>query len=205
MAPGGCHDPAMEHPHADPDATTQPHNGAARHWPGAASTPASPTGPIHYAALVGVFALGLGGVIALSRRRERTGAAPVALGELPVLALATFALADVVAKEKISTWLREPFAQESAEHKAVHPEGQGMRRAVGELLTCTRCMGTWSALGLLGLRAASPASARVVTPMLALTGANDVLQGGFRLLAERTNREVLANERARRDNGGGQG
>ena len=37
-----------------------------------------------------------------------------------------------------------------------------------------------------------------MTGVLALTGVNDVLQSGFRLLAERTNREVLANEAAQR-------
>jgi len=140
----------------------------------------------------------LGSVIALARRRERDGSLAIPREELPLLALATFALADVVAKEKVSTWLREPFVHESAEHKAVAPEGTGMQHAIGELLTCTRCMGTWSALGLVGLRTASPTAGRVAINVLALTGANDVLQSGFRLLAERTNREVLANEAAQR-------
>ncbi len=184
----------MEHPHADPDAGAE---GAGR-WPGAASTPESATSPVHYAILEGAFAVGLGGVVALARRRERDGSLAIPREELPLLALATFALADVVAKEKVSTWLREPFVRESAEHKALAPEGTGLRHAVGELLTCTRCMGTWSALGLVGLRTASPSTGRAVTNVLALTGVNDVLQGGFRLLAERTNREVLANEAAQR-------
>ena len=26
-----------------------------------------------------------------------------------------------------------------------------MRRAIGELLTCTRCIGTWAAAGVVGL------------------------------------------------------
>ena len=34
------------------------------------------------------------------------------------------------------------------------PKGRRLRYAVGELLTCTRCMGAWSALGLVALRAA---------------------------------------------------
>lgn len=187
----------MEHPHADPDAGAQGDSGSQR-WPGAGSTPGSATSPVHYAILEGVFAAGLGGVIALTRRRERDGSPGIPREELPLLALATFALADVVAKEKVSTWLREPFVRESSEHKAEGPEGTGLRHAVGELLICTRCMGTWSALGLVGLRTASPSAGRVVTGVLALTGVNDVLQGGFRLLAERTNREVLANEAAQR-------
>jgi len=167
-------------------------------WPGAASTPTSATGPAHYAVIEAVFVAGLGGIVALARRRESDGAQAIPREELPVLALATFALADVVAKEKVSTWLREPFVQESAQHKPVGPEGGGLRHAIGELVTCTRCVGTWSALSLVGLRTASPPAGRVVSGVLALAGVNDVLQSGFRLLAERTNREVLANEARRR-------
>lgn len=173
-------------------------------WLGAESTPASPTGPRDYAILEAVFATGLLFVVRLARRRERDGREPVRARELPVLAIATFALADVVAKEKVSTWIREPFVQEGADHKPVAAEGSGLQHAIGELLTCTRCMGTWGALGLIGLRVGSPSTSRVVTGVLALTGVNDVLQSAFRLLSERTNAQVLANERAHHaaDHGG---
>lgn len=156
---------------------------------------------MHYAILESVFATGLAAVIRLTRRKEAAGQAPLSGADLPVLALATFALADVVAKERVSTWIREPFVKESADHKPVEAEGSGLQHAIGELLTCSRCMGTWSALGLLGLRSASPSASRVVNGVLALTGLNNVLQAGFRLLAERTNRDILANEQTRQDLG----
>ena len=171
-------------------------------WPGAASTPESPTSPAHYAVLEAVFASGLIGVAALTRRRERDGRPAIPRRDLPVLALATFALADVLAKEKVSTWLREPFVHEGADHKPVAPEGEGMRHAVGELLTCTRCVGTWSALALVGLRTASPSAGRATASILALAGVNDVMQSGFRLLAERTNLAVIEAESARRGSRG---
>lgn len=166
-------------------------------WPGAASTPSSATGPGDYAALEAVFLGGLLGVIALAQRRERDGLPAVAPGELPVLALATFALADVLAKEKVSTWLREPFVREDADHKPVEAEGSGLRRAIGELLTCTRCVGTWSALALVGVPTGSPAAGRATANVLALAGVNDVLQSGFRLLAERTNKAIIETGAAR--------
>ena len=72
---------------------------APRAWPGSAGTPSSATGPLDYVVLEAVFAAGLAGVIALVRRRERDGAPAVPPAELPLIALATFALADVVAKE----------------------------------------------------------------------------------------------------------
>lgn len=146
----------------------EPESSARRwRWPGAASTPASATGPGDYAALEAVFLGGLLGVIALAQRRERDGSHAVPPGELPVLAMATFALADVLAKEKVSTWLREPFVREDAEHKPVEAEGDGLGRAIGELLTCTRCVGTWSALALVGVRTAYPAAGRAAANVLA--------------------------------------
>jgi len=173
-------------------------SGRRWNWPGAASTPPSASGPADYAALEAVFAAGLAALVALTRRRERDGTLAIPRDELPLLALATFVLADVLAKEKISTWIREPFVEEGADHKPVKPEGQGMRAAIGELMTCTRCIGTWSALGLVALRTASPAAGRATMRVLALAGANDLMQSGFRLLAERTNRAAAEAELARR-------
>jgi|SRR5580658_743462 hypothetical protein len=89
-------------------------------------------------------------------------------------------------KEKVSTWL-QPFVEEDSDHHPLSPKGRGMQRAVGELLTCTRCAGTWGAVVLVGLRTASPVAGRATTNVLALAGANDLLQSGFRLLVERTN------------------
>lgn len=152
--------------------------------------------------LEAAYLLGLGGVIALARRRDREGRLGISYGELPILAGATFALADTLAKEKISTWLREPFVTEGGDHRAEAPEGTGLRYAVGELLMCTRCVGTWSALGLVGLRTASPVAGRATATILALAGVNDVMQSGFRLLSERTNQAILATEAARRATGG---
>ncbi len=164
-------------------------------WPGAGSTPAAPAGPADYAAVEAVFLAGLAALAALTRRRERDGGRAIPLRELPVLAAATFSLADTIAREKVSTWLREPFVRESDDHKPVEPEGSGLRYAIGELLTCTRCAGTWSALGLVGLRTASPSAGRAVTTVLALAAVNDVIQGGFRLLSERTDQAELETKR----------
>jgi len=71
--------------------------------------------------------------------------------------------------------------------RALTKRGERMQRAVGELLTCTRCAGTWSALVLVGLRTASPVAGRATTNVLALAGANDLMQSGFRLLVEGAN------------------
>jgi hypothetical protein len=63
-----------------------------------------------------------------------------------------------------------------------------MRYAMGELLSCTRCVGAWSSLGLVGLRMTRPREARVVTTVLATSALNDFLQTGFTWLCARSNR-----------------
>ncbi len=115
--------------------------------------------------------------------RERSREDPIELKELVPLSAATFALAKVIAKEKVGTWVREPFVEHvEGEPK---PEGRRLRRALGELVTCTRCVGAWSALGIVGLRLANPEAGRSVATVLAVSGANDWLQAGFKALCER--------------------
>jgi hypothetical protein len=129
-----------------------------------------------YAAINLVYAGLFAGVIYATRERAREE--PIELHELVPLSAATFALAKVVAQEKVGSWVREPFVEHTAE--GPKPEGRRVRRALGELVTCTRCVGAWSALGVVGLRLAYPETGRNVAKVLAVSGANDWLQAGFR-------------------------
>ena len=106
------------------------------------------------------------------------------------LGLATFALSKLVAKEKVDAWVRVPFVEEHPEGR--RPKGTGVRYAVGELLTCTRCVGVWSALGLTALRVTRPREARVVNTVLGASAINDVAQAGFTWLCSRANAPVRA-------------
>lgn len=135
-----------------------------------------------YAALNAVWMSLLAGVVVASRGRHRDD--PIQNHELIPLAAATFALSKAVARERIGTWVREPFVDHS---EGQQPKGRGLRRAVGELVTCTRCVGTWSALGIVGLRVLNPDAGRTVSVILASSAANDWLQASFKLLTEQTN------------------
>jgi hypothetical protein len=134
----------------------------------------TPTDARHYALISATYGALLGGVVTASRRRH---AAPIDQDEIPVLAAATFALSKTLVHEKVETWLREPFVEEDGPRP--RPKGRGLRYAVGELLTCTRCVGAWSALALVGLRVAAPQASRVVTPVLAASAANDFAHAAF--------------------------
>jgi hypothetical protein len=158
--------------------TTQTRINGAR----AAEGPTGPARPVDYAALNALWISLAAGVVAASRGHAAKD--PIRNRELVPLAAATFALSKAVAHERIGTWVREPFVDETVGQR---PKGRRIRRAVGELLTCTRCVGTWSALGVVGLRMVHPDAGRTVNMVLASSAVNDWLQAGFKLLTEQTN------------------
>ena len=58
---------------------------------------------------------------------------------------------------------------------------------MGELVTCSRCVGTWAAAGLATTQILAPRFGRLLTWSLAAAGANDFLQAAFAGLASKTN------------------
>jgi len=138
----------------------------------------TPTEPVDCAAINAVWASLLTGLLTVSKGED----APPAT-ELPVLSLATFALTKAVSKEKVGTWARAPLVDESERR----PKGRRLRYAAGELLTCSRCLGTWSSLGLVGLRILRPREGRIVTSILATAALNDWLQASFTHVTSQAN------------------
>ena len=133
----------------------------------------TPTEPADYAVLSAIYAALLAGTAVSAR-----GRGPIPTGELPALAAASFALSKLVVHEKVESWVRRPFVDE----RRSKPKGRRLRYAIGELLTCTRCTGAWSALGLVALRTHAPAAGRTVTAVLAASAGNDMLQATFTYL-----------------------
>jgi Protein of unknown function (DUF1360) len=140
----------------------------------------TPTEATDYAALTSAYGVLLGAVAVSARGRD-----PVPRAELPVLAAATFALSKLIVHEKVETWIRRPFVDEHGDRR--RPKGRRLRYAVGELLTCTRCTGAWSALGLVALRLHAPDAGRTVASVLAASAGNDMLQAGFSWLCAGAN------------------
>lgn len=143
-----------------------------------------PSLPRDYGTLNAVYVALLAALVAAARRMppERT---VITAPELIPIGAASFSLSKTIAREKIGTWVREPFVEESGGRR--RPRGRRLRHAVGELVTCTRCVGAWSALGLVGLRVTSPSAGRIVTAVLATAAVNDFLHAGFRLLCDEAN------------------
>jgi hypothetical protein len=141
--------------------------------------------PVDYAKLNAVYGTLFAAVLLAARRRQESDD-EIPVRELVPLGAATFALAKVIAREKIGSWVREPFVEQNDGGR--RPRGRRLRRAVGELVTCTRCVGAWSALVIVGLRVTDPRSGRIVTNVLAASALNDWLQATFKLLTAEVNK-----------------
>lgn len=126
-----------------------------------------------YAAIVAAFAGGLAGAGALARTLGRDAHEHTAV-DLVALALATFKAARTIARDPVGSFIREPLAED-------HHEG-GMQQALAELVTCTRCTGTWVAAGLGATQIVAPRFGRLATWTLGAAGLNDFLQAGFAAL-----------------------
>jgi hypothetical protein len=146
-------------------------------------------GPPHgaYAAIMGTFAGGLAAAGLLARVLGRDPQEHTAL-DLFALGLATFKAARTISRDEVSSFLREPFVEGQAHTGDEKPVGSGdLRQAIGELVTCSRCIGTWVAGGLGATQLLAPRFGRVLTWTLAGAGLNDFLQAGFASLAAKAN------------------
>jgi hypothetical protein len=140
-----------------------------------------------YALIMGTFASLLAGAGALSRAVGRDPQCQTALDFL-VLGAASFKAARTLSHDKVTSFVREPFVEgEAYDGEDERPAGTGLQRAVGELVTCSRCIGTWTAAGLTATQVIAPRFGRLLTWSLAASAANDFLQGAFVALTEKAN------------------
>ena len=140
-----------------------------------------------YAAIMGTFCGGLalaGGVARLLGRdpREHTTL------DFAVLCAASFKAARTIARDEVTSFVREPFVEGHAHEGGEEPVRSGdMQQAIGELVTCSRCVGTWAAAGLAATQIVAPRLGRLLTWSLAAAGVNDFLQAGFSALTSKAN------------------
>lgn len=111
------------------------------------------------------------------------------VGDLLLLSVATHKLARLVAKDPVTSPLRAPFTRfEGTSGEAELAEsvpGDGMRKAMGELVTCPFCVGQWVATGLtFGFLLAPRATRWTCSTFTALTVA-DFLQLAYAAAQEK--------------------
>ena len=130
-----------------------------------------------YAAIMATFAGGLAAAGVVARLLDRDPYEATAL-DLAALSLATFKAARTIARDPVTSWIREPLEEDA--------EDGGFEQALAELVTCSRCVGTWVAAGLGSAQIIAPRFGRLVTWTLGAAGLNDFLQATFAALAHKS-------------------
>src|SRR2546423_5294425 len=140
-----------------------------------------------YALLFGTFAGGLAAAGALARLLDRDPREHTWL-DMATLSAATFKASRTIARDEVTSFVRAPFVEgEAHEGDDEQPKQTGgMEQAIGELVTCSRCIGTWVAAGLATTQIIAPRFGRLLTWSLSAAGANDFLQASFAVLTSKS-------------------
>ena len=119
-----------------------------------------------YAALAGVFNLILAIFFLAMKRSGRPLPERIGIRDIALLGVATHKLSMLVAQDAVTSPLRAPFTelQEKQSPKSMDekPRGTGLRRSIGELLTCKFCVGQWVASFFTYGLVLAPAATRLV-------------------------------------------
>jgi hypothetical protein len=141
-----------------------------------------------YAVLSSTFGAAFAAFLASANRSgrmpERIGA-----GDLVLVGVATHKVSRLVSKDVVTSFLRAPFTRfkEETGKGEVEEEsrGSGLRRAVGELVSCPYCMGQWVAAGFTAGMVFAPRSTRTIAGMYTALTVSDFLQIAYKAAEER--------------------
>jgi hypothetical protein len=133
-----------------------------------------------YAALLGIYGAGITGFGLFLRRTGRRLPSRVDPVDVALLGVATFKLSRLISRDAVTGVVRAPFTRRKGDGKGSEvmdaPRGTGMRRAVGELLTCPFCISQWLATVLAGSYVVAPNATRLAAGTLSAITVADVLQ-----------------------------
>jgi hypothetical protein len=129
-------------------------------------------------AFSGVF----GGGILLANATGRLPRRP-SLIDIALVGVAGHKVSRLIAKDKVASPVRAPFVATVVDEEgelADEPAGTGMQRAVGQLLTCPKCVGQWACATFLLGTIWSPRPTRAVASVFAADAISDFLHAAFR-------------------------
>jgi hypothetical protein len=139
-----------------------------------------------YGVLAGAFNLIFAAFLLAARLTGRPIPERVDAKDIVLLGMATHKLSLVGSEDAITSPLRAPFTElrekESPKKVDEKPRGEGLRRSVGELLTCKFCLSVWVAslftYGLVLL----PRVTRLLAAMFAIVTVSDHLHQAYKVL-----------------------
>ena len=138
--------------------------------------------------LVGYAAMGL--ALLLGARRLGPSAPPrPTASDVVLIGMGTFKLSRLFAKEKVLQPVRAPFVEDvepgAGSEVNCEPAGTGLRRAIGELITCPFCISVWIATVFVAAFAVVPRAVRLVGAGLTAVVVADTTQHVYTALRDR--------------------
>jgi hypothetical protein len=142
-----------------------------------------------YAVLTALFTGAAAAYVAAHRRSGRALPDRLPLGDFLLLVGATQKLSRVIAKDRVTSFIRSPFTRYTGEagpsEVSEEPRGTGLRLAVGELLVCPYCVSQWVAAAFVAGYAFDSRTTRMTAGVFAVLGASDFLQQAWTALDKR--------------------
>lgn len=142
-----------------------------------------------YGTLAAIFNALFVGFLLLAGRRDRLPEA-YRTRDLLLLGVATFKVSRVLAKDRVTSFLRAPFTRFEGDsgHGEVEEaaRGRGLQRAVGELLVCPYCLAQWVAAALVAGLVVVPRATRAFAAVFTIFGLSDVVHLAYSALEDRT-------------------
>jgi hypothetical protein len=142
-----------------------------------------------YLILTGAYGAAFAGSLLALRARGRELPERLTTADVLLIGVATHKLSRLIAKDKVTSFLRAPFTrfQESSGHGEVEEEpcGHGLRLAVGELLVCPYCLAQWVATGLTVGLIGAPRVTRVLSTVFVAHTVSDFLQAAYSAAEDR--------------------
>lgn len=136
-----------------------------------------------YAALVAIFNVVLASALLARKCARKALPERIEPQDIALFALSTQKLSRVITKDKVTAAFRAPFTQIEGKGGAGELEergrGHGLRRAIGDLITCPFCLGTWIASGFIYGFIFTPRITRILASIFAVSGIADFLQQAY--------------------------
>ncbi|MFF4485922.1 DUF1360 domain-containing protein [Streptomyces sp. NPDC001544] len=133
-----------------------------------------------YALLAGTFTAGVAVFAAVARRRGVRLPRTVPPWDVALMGAAAYKGSRLLTRDKVTGFVRAPFTRRESEDEASEvtdtPRGHGVRRAVGELVSCPFCTSAWLAGVLVCAYASAPRATRLVCGGLGALTVADWLQ-----------------------------
>ena len=142
-----------------------------------------------YATLIAVFNLIFAVFLLVAKRTGRSIPERVDVRDIALLGVATHKLSLTGAQDAVTSPLRAPFTelQEKESPKSVQerPRGEGLRRSIGELVTCQFCLGMWAAAFFTYGLVLAPRVTRLFATVLTVLTVSDHLHQTYKALTKR--------------------